>query len=118
MKKKIILFAAAFLATHLVLGATGTTFTVLIGDSMEPAYHTGDIILCSSNVEPEVGDVVVYDRGDKMISHRVVGEIHGEYLVKGDNNEKLDPYSFEEQDFKCVFVYSLKPGTLIHNLYK
>jgi len=118
MKKKIFLFAAAFLVSNLAFSFTGVGFSFLIGPSMEPAYHTGDVAVCSSKVQPEVGDVVVYDHGDKMISHRVVGEINGEYLVKGDNNEKLDPYSFEEQDFKCVFVYSLKPGTLIHNFYK
>lgn len=107
-----------FLASKILFAVVGVQPRIVIGDSMEPAFHTGDLALCSSRVDPEIGDVVVYDRGDKKISHRITGVVDGKYLVQGDNNEFLDPYLFDEEDFECVFTDSLKLGSFVHKFYK
>ncbi len=72
----------------------GTTAIVVNGESMEPTYHTGDIVIARSG-EPAVGDVVVYtseELGDGKIVHRVIGgDARSGWVLQGDNNDFIDP---------------------------
>ncbi|HWI50921.1 MAG TPA: signal peptidase I [Symbiobacteriaceae bacterium] len=75
--------------------------TVLSG-SMEPAIHTGDVIIVQPLADPanEVrdGDVITFrtrEKADMLITHRVTGtiKINGTpagFTTKGDNNEAMD----------------------------
>ena len=72
-----------------------TTLTIVSGQSMEPTYYTGDLVVSRCG-EPEVGDVVVYNPpavGGARVIHRIVGgdETQG-WLIQGDNNDFLDPW--------------------------
>ena len=71
-----------------------TTLTIVSGESMEPTYYTGDLVV--SRCGPvEVGDVIVYnppDVGGARVIHRIVdGDADG-WVVQGDNNGFLDPW--------------------------
>ena len=81
---------------------------VVVSGSMEPAFYRGDIVLVQKDnfmgineFDPttvEVGDVVVYDAAwyDQPVIHRVINitDINGTtmYMIKGDNNNRPDPY--------------------------
>lgn len=81
---------------------------VVVSGSMEPAFYRGDIVLVEKanflgiqEFNPEdvkVGDVVVYDAAwfDQPVIHRIINitDINGTtmYVIKGDNNDKPDPY--------------------------
>lgn len=72
-----------------------TTLTIVSGQSMEPTYHTGDLVV--SRCGPvEVGDVIVYNPpnvGGARVIHRIVGgDADGGWVVQGDNNDFLDPW--------------------------
>jgi signal peptidase len=72
-----------------------TTLTIVSGESMEPTYYTGDLVV--SRCGPvEVGDVVVYnppDVGGARVIHRIIGGNADEgWVVQGDNNNFVDPW--------------------------
>ncbi len=72
-----------------------TTLTIVSGHSMEPTYHTGDLVVSRCG-EPQVGDVVVYTPPgleDGRVIHRVIGGTAAEgWEIQGDNNSFVDPW--------------------------
>ncbi|NMR20311.1 signal peptidase I [Cellulomonas fimi] len=73
-----------------------TTLTIVSGQSMEPTYSTGDLVVSRCG-EPRVGDVMVYQPGSTggaRIIHRVIGgdEASG-WELQGDNNDFVDPFT-------------------------
>ena len=66
----------------------------VVSGSMEPALPTGSIVYVE-HVEPETvepGDIIAYNVDGSVITHRVVENhfVEGEYVTKGDANEKED----------------------------
>jgi signal peptidase I len=65
------------LLTFACVGQTHFRFALVIGESMCPAYHTGDLLLVDKSAyreeEPRRGDIVLARHGDEMIVKRVVG---------------------------------------------
>ena len=79
--------AAAF-ATGLI-GYVNTN-----GDSMEPLYHTGDLVVVARADQYHTGEVVAYHGGTDghlVILHRIVGGNANGFVIKGDNNRSVDP---------------------------
>ena len=103
----IILIIVLLAAQHL---------NVVVSGSMEPAFYRGDIVLVEkadflgiNEFDPnnvEVGDVVVYDAAwyDQPVIHRIINitDINGTkmYVIKGDNNNKVDPYYVTSDQIK------------------
>ena len=93
----VLLYVAAAIAAYFLwptsLGGC-TTLTVVAGESMEPTYYTGDIVVARCG-EPQVGDVVVYQPegyGGVRIIHRIIdGDATG-WVIQGDNNSWIDPF--------------------------
>jgi len=57
---------------------------------MIPSLREGDLV----TVVPEtcrVGDIVLYNRGDSLIMHRVLAKFAGKIITKGDASARLDP---------------------------
>lgn len=95
----IILIIVLIAAQHL---------NVVVSGSMEPAFYRGDIVLVQkanflgidefNPADVQVGDVVVYDAAwyDQPVIHRIINitDINGTtmYVIKGDNNDRADPY--------------------------
>lgn len=92
------LAAAITAATVLWPSSMGgcTTLTIVSGHSMEPTYFTGDLVVSRCG-DSHVGDVIVYtppDVGGARVIHRIIGgdETQG-WLVQGDNNDFIDPWT-------------------------
>lgn len=95
----IILIIVLIAAQHL---------NVVVSGSMEPAFYRGDIVVVEKadflgihEFDPkdvQIGDVVVYDAAwfDQPVIHRIINivDVNGStmYVIKGDNNDKPDPY--------------------------
>jgi signal peptidase I len=66
-----------------------TTYVFVAGVSMEPTYHTGDLVVVMTADEYKTGDVVAYhptQAPDKDIIHRIVGgDGTAGFVVQGDN---------------------------------
>ena len=87
-------------------GITGYEMLAIASNSMRPTYGRGDIVIYQRTEPTEiaVNDILVFKRGNRLITHRVV-EIRGEgedrrFIVKGDNNESRDDYSVSADDVR------------------
>lgn len=75
-------------------------YIVVRGSSMLPTYQSGDLVVIGSASAYAVGDIVAYrvpsgEIGEgHIVIHRIAGGdgAHG-FVVKGDNNAAVDPWS-------------------------
>ncbi len=71
---------------------------VVSGKSMEPTFHTGDVLVAQRSASYQPGDIVVYSAHIDGVAigrvvHRVVDvQADGTYVTKGDNQEFRDPW--------------------------
>jgi signal peptidase I len=91
------------------------TYTVVSGISMEPTFHTGDLIISRRAKEYKVGDVVTYKIPDEKykkfrIVHRVIGRDKDGYLIQGDNQDHADPWSIPAANIVGTKVFMIPKG--------
>ena len=118
----LLLLGMGYLGLVLFLG-TASPFMLVRGTSMEPTFHTGDLLL-SRSVSPreiEVGDVIAFsvpaEERERLklpatAVHRVIG-IEGEqgqlaFATKGDNSG-LDPFKVPSSAVLGTVVKNLGP---------
>lgn len=70
--------------------------------SMRPEYDIGAIVLVDDkaydDADPKVGDVAVYQSGNRQVMHRIVDiDENGDYIFEGDNNQSTDFAPVERQ---------------------
>lgn len=77
----------------------------LAGTSMEPTFHTGDLVLTRKADSYEIGDVVAYPvpQGQPgagvLIIHRIVGGSATDgYILQGDNRDSVDLWRPKAED--------------------
>jgi signal peptidase I len=70
---------AAFVATH--------------GVSMNPIYYQGDLVVVAKADSYHLGQIVAYRVPAKglVVLHRIIGENASGFVMKGDNNQSIDP---------------------------
>ena len=80
------------------LGGT-SSWTVVVGRSMEPTLDSGDLVVTRAQSDYAIGDVIVYQipRGNAgagvMVIHRITGGSATEgFVTTGDNREYSDPW--------------------------
>lgn len=75
------------IAVHLVPVLLGGTSLTINTESMVPAIHPGDSI-AAVPVDPDqmhVGQIVVYQRGGQLVSHRIIDIDGDEITTQGDS---------------------------------
>jgi signal peptidase len=90
-------FWAMFLRPQSLGGKAG--YVLVSGQSMEPRYHTGDMVLVERQSSYRVGEVIAYHvpKGDPMagaqVIHRIIGGngVRG-FVVQGDNRTGADTW--------------------------
>jgi signal peptidase len=100
----VLLAAAVFLLWPLASGQPSRVI-IVSGHSMEPTFHTGDMILALPAEHYERGQVVPYQvpKGDPgaggLVIHRIVGgdAAHG-FVMQGDNNPSPDIWTPKPAD--------------------
>ena len=96
--RRRLLAALSALLIFLAVAAIATRqigYVVTSGISMEPLYHTGDLVVIERASEYHVGEIVAYHGpldGHLVVLHRIVGgnAVSG-FVMKGDNNHYDDP---------------------------
>ena len=99
----LAVLCAVFLMGSRLLGYQ--VFTVISG-SMEPELSVGDLLIVLGSSSYEIGDVVVYQDGNIVVTHRIVRFSDDEEIVtQGDaNNTEDDPISVEAIKGEVVAV--------------
>jgi signal peptidase len=69
------------------------SYVIPYGDSMEPSIHRGDLAVVREASSYEPGDVVAYRSRQlhRIVLHRIVSRAGDNLVLKGDNNDFLDP---------------------------
>ncbi len=84
---------------------------IVLSDSMEPTYTSGEILLIREKDEtPEVNDIVMFKQKNfginSYVTHRIIGKDSYGYITKGDANNMADPGRIIETDIvgtvECV----------------
>ena len=74
--------------------ATGrVSYVTTSGVSMLPLYHQGDLVVVVKSESYKVGEIAAYRVPAKhlVILHRIIGRAGAGFIMKGDNNESIDP---------------------------
>ena len=71
-----------------------STMVIVDGNSMEPTYHQGDLIIIRSADFYQIGDIVAYKhlQMGKYVIHRIIGEELDRFILQGDNNSWTDGF--------------------------
>lgn len=69
-----------------------TTYVTTHGESMEPGFSAGDLVVLSRASAYSVGDVVAYESEslNTVVMHRIVAADAEGFVTQGDNNDWLD----------------------------
>ena len=69
-----------------------TSYVVTDGVSMEPRFHSGDLVLVRSQSSYRVGQIVAYRSNvfHTIVLHRIIARDGSRYVFKGDNNNFVD----------------------------
>jgi signal peptidase len=99
----VIAVTTAALVWPLVTGRPSRVI-IVSGHSMEPTYHTGDLLLAWPASTYHKGDVMPYripadePGAGGLVIHRVVGRDVDGYVMQGDNNDAPDVWRPTPQD--------------------
>ena len=80
------------------LGGTAS-YVVVQGESMEPTYEDGDLVLVREADTYSEGDIIAFRAGGTFddptrIIHRIIGDSgRGTFKTQGDNREDVDPWT-------------------------
>lgn len=76
------------------------SYIIIIGKSMEPKFHIGDLVIAHKQPNYQMGEAIVYQNLQlkSFVFHRIISQQLGYYTLKGDNNSWVDTYepSYEE----------------------
>ena len=108
--------AGLFVALAILIGTGLVNARVVLSDSMEPVFFKNDVVFGVSWVNPQPGDIAIYQERDingqvqQDVVHRVITVSQaGEYMFKGDNNQSSDALLVAKEDVRGTVVLSL-PG--------
>ena len=100
----------------------------IVSNSMKPTYKRGDAVIIEKVLASEVkeGDILAFDIGTGIITHRVekIKYDKGVYtfITKGDNNSSPDALDITNENVYGVVRYALNnagyPTVLIHELFE
>ena len=88
----VALLAAGWIFFGPTQAGGGTSYAIIVGNSMEPGLHRGDLAIVRARSTYRAGDVVLYESrelGTKVL-HRILRVENGRFVLKGDNNSFLD----------------------------
>lgn len=109
----IVIFWYLFAPTKL---GGNSSYVIVDGNSMEPKFHTGDLVILAKANSYQVGDVVSYM--DPMVNahiiHRIIGVEDDHFIMKGDNNNWIDlTHPMTSDVLGKKFIYLPKFGNYI-----
>lgn len=68
-------------------------YVIVNGNSMQPLYQQGDLVVVHRADEYQVGDIVTYRNPDiGPVIHRIIGQQGDQFILKGDHNTWTDSF--------------------------
>jgi signal peptidase I len=79
-------------------------YVQVMGKSMEPTIAESSILKCEKEQTYGVGNVVAFQSSNKVISHRIIGELFGMFITKGDGNPIPDIGLVSKENVLCKII--------------
>jgi len=75
-------------------------YVIIAGNSMEPDFHLGDLVIVRKVGIYHEGDIITYHNVEmnQDVFHRIVGKVGDHYIIKGDNNSWTDSYQPTQEE--------------------
>jgi len=92
------------------------TYVIVNGNSMEPNFHLGDLVIVRQENTYQVGDIVVYRSAELkgFVFHRIIGLNLDHFVLKGDNNSWTDSYQPTQSELLGkLWIYIPKAGNIV-----
>lgn len=96
----LVLTAVIWIAFAPVQAGGQAAYVIVNGNSMEPDYHLGDLIIVRPSPYYAIGDSVVYEslELERNVFHRIIDMELDRYILKGDNNSWIDAYQPTQEE--------------------
>jgi signal peptidase I len=95
------------------------SYIIVIGNSMEPDFHIGDLVVVHTESAYQAGDAVAYRNQElqSFVFHRIIAREGGRYSLKGDNNSWIDTYQPSQQEVVGkLWLHIPKGGVFIQKM--
>jgi signal peptidase I len=112
----LILLAAGYLLLAPTQLGGAVTYVIVDGNSMEPNFYLGDLVLVRTKSSYQVGDAVTYQNAElgKYVFHRIISVNLDRFVLQGDNNSWLDTYNpVQDEIIGKLWVHIPKLGKAI-----
>jgi signal peptidase I len=93
-----------------------TSYIVISGNSMEPNFHFGDLVITRRQTAYQMGEAVAYYDPllGGVIYHRIVEIVDDRYILQGDANAWLDSHEPTAEDvLGREWIYLPRMGNLV-----
>ncbi len=117
-----VLAAAVLIGLWIAFAPTrfgGSASYILInGNSMEPGFHRGDLVILRTAEDYRIGDVATYRHPDiGYVIHRIIARDGARFVLKGDNNDWLDSYRpLREEFIGKLWLHLPRVGAVIERM--
>ena len=92
------------------------SYVIINGNSMEPHFHLGDLVIVHQVPDYQIGDIVVYRNAEmkSLVFHRIIALNLDRFVMKGDNNGWTDSYQPAQADIVGkLWFYLPKAGNTV-----
>ena len=111
----LVIAAAFLLAGPSSLGGPAN-YVIVVGSSMEPTYHHGDLVVAYERDGYQVGDVIVYDApvdAQFHVIHRIIERTDGGFITQGDNRDEPDGWiAPDDEIYGAASFHIPRAGTI------
>ncbi len=115
----LVVTIAIWIAFAPIQAGGQAAYIVVIGKSMEPNFHLGDLIIVQHDSNYKIGDTVAYKNAqlNNNVFHRIIGIENHRYVMKGDNNSWIDTYQpSPEEVIGKLWIYLPGVGKVIQRI--
>lgn len=92
----------------------GYSAALVVSGSMEPAIKVNDLVVNHKEEIYRIGDVITFQKGENLVTHRIVDRTEEGFVTRGDKNNSNDKKAVSENNIvgKVVFIIP-KTGLVI-----
>jgi signal peptidase I len=114
----LVLFSAIWVAFAPIQFGGQAAYVIVNGNSMEPLYQRGDLVIIRAQPDYQIGDIVTYRHPQiGPVIHRIIGRDVERFVFKGDHNDFIDPYQPVRADLiGKSWIYLPSVGTILTQL--
>lgn len=88
----------------------GHTYLNVLSDSMSPEFNVGDLVIgkkVNNSTKIEIGDIITFREGKRLVTHRVSSINDNKYTTKGDANAVEDITKVSFKNIVSVYKFNI-----------